>query len=51
MSALVIPPLAPETPLLLEMRHISKTFGAVTALVDVSIQLRQGEVQIGRAHV
>ena len=44
MSALVIPPLDPETPLLLEMRHISKTFGAVTALVDVSIQLRQGEV-------
>src|ERR1700678_3606231 len=44
MSALVIPPLAPETPLLLEMRHISKTFGAVTALVDVSIQLRRGEV-------
>src|SRR5580704_12752889 len=44
MSALVIPPLDPETPLLLEMRHISKTFGAVTALVDVSIQLRRGEV-------
>jgi len=26
------------------MSHISKTFGAVTALVDVSIRLRQGEV-------
>jgi simple sugar transport system ATP-binding protein len=26
------------------MRHISKTFGAVTALVDVSIKLHQGEV-------
>ena len=26
------------------MRHISKTFGAVTALVDVSIKLRRGEV-------
>ncbi len=26
------------------MQHISKSFGAVTALVDVSIRLRQGEV-------
>jgi simple sugar transport system ATP-binding protein len=26
------------------MRHISKTFGAVTALVDASIKLRRGEV-------
>jgi simple sugar transport system ATP-binding protein len=39
-----IPALDPETPVILEMRHISKTFGAVTALVDVSIKLRQGEV-------
>ena len=39
-----IPALDPETPLILEMCHISKTFGAVTALVDVSIKLRQGEV-------
>src|SRR6202162_1407031 len=36
--------LAPQTPVILEMRHISKSFGAVTALVDVSIKLRQGEV-------
>jgi simple sugar transport system ATP-binding protein len=39
-----IPALDPETPVILEMCHISKTFGAVTALVDVSIKLRQGEV-------
>ena len=39
-----IPALDPETPVILEMSHISKTFGAVTALVDVSIKLRQGEV-------
>jgi len=39
-----IPALDAETPLILEMCHISKTFGAVTALVDVSIKLRQGEV-------
>jgi simple sugar transport system ATP-binding protein len=39
-----IPALDPETPLILEMCHIGKTFGAVTALVDVSIKLRQGEV-------
>ena len=36
--------LDPQTPVILEMRHISKSFGAVTALVDVSIKLRQGEV-------
>ncbi|MGA8480233.1 MAG: hypothetical protein WB696_19885 [Chthoniobacterales bacterium] len=35
-----IPALDPETPVILEMCHISKTFGAVTALVDVSIKLR-----------
>src|SRR6202140_6007079 len=42
--ALKIPALNPDTPFILEMNHISKTFGAVTALVDVSIKLRQGEV-------
>ncbi len=44
MNSKDIPALGPETPIILEMNHISKTFGAVTALVDVSIKLRQGEV-------
>jgi simple sugar transport system ATP-binding protein len=44
MNSQHIPALDPETPIILEMRHISKTFGAVTALVDVSIKLRRGEV-------
>ncbi|MBV9876750.1 MAG: sugar ABC transporter ATP-binding protein [Verrucomicrobia bacterium] len=44
MSAADIPALSAESPMILEMRHISKIFGAVTALVDVSIRLRQGEV-------
>jgi simple sugar transport system ATP-binding protein len=44
MSPAVIPPLAHDAPVILEMSHISKGFGAVTALVDVSIKLRQGEV-------
>jgi simple sugar transport system ATP-binding protein len=44
MSTADIPALSAESPVILEMRHISKTFGAVTALVDVSIRLRQGEV-------
>jgi simple sugar transport system ATP-binding protein len=39
-----VPPLPADMPLILEMRHISKSFGAVTALVDVSVQLRRGEV-------
>ena len=39
-----ISPLDVNAPVLLEMRHISKSFGAVTALVDVSITLRHGEV-------
>jgi simple sugar transport system ATP-binding protein len=39
-----IEPLGPDAPVILEMSHISKSFGAVTALVDVSIKLRQGEV-------
>jgi simple sugar transport system ATP-binding protein len=39
-----IPPLPPDAPVILEMHHISKTFGAVTALVDASIRLRRGEV-------
>jgi len=33
-----------EAPLVLEASHLSKSFGAVTALVDVSLQLHQGEV-------
>jgi simple sugar transport system ATP-binding protein len=44
MSPKDIPALKPDTPFILEMNRISKTFGAVTALVDVSIKLRQGEV-------
>ena len=44
MNAPLIPPLAPDVPAILEMSHISKGFGAVTALVDVSIRLRRGEV-------
>jgi simple sugar transport system ATP-binding protein len=39
-----IPALDPDAPVILEMRQISKTFGAVTALVDASIKLRRGEV-------
>lgn len=39
-----IPPLSKDAPVVLEMTNISKSFGAVTALVDVSIKLRQGEV-------
>jgi len=39
-----IPVLDPDAPVVLEMRHISKNFGPVTALVDVSIKLRRGEV-------
>ena len=39
-----VPPLASDAPVVLEMNHISKSFGAVTALVDVSIKLRKGEV-------
>jgi simple sugar transport system ATP-binding protein len=36
--------LGPDAPVILEMRHISKTFGPVTALVDASIKLHRGEV-------
>src|SRR5208283_694021 len=39
-----VPGLDPDAPVILEMRHIAKTFGAVTALVDASIELRRGEV-------
>jgi simple sugar transport system ATP-binding protein len=39
-----VPLLDPNASVILEMRHISKSFGAVTALVDVSIELREGEV-------
>ena len=44
MSQKDIPVIDPNAPVILEMQHISKRFGAVTALVDVSIKLRQGEV-------
>lgn len=44
MNTQTIPPLAADAPVVLEMNNISKSFGAVTALVDVSIKLRQGEV-------
>jgi simple sugar transport system ATP-binding protein len=44
MTAGPISPLAQDAQLVLEMSHISKSFGAITALVDVSIKLRQGEV-------
>jgi simple sugar transport system ATP-binding protein len=33
-----------ETPIILQADHISKRFGAVTALSDVSMNLRRGEV-------
>jgi simple sugar transport system ATP-binding protein len=44
MSPKDIPVIDPSAPVILEMNHISKTFGAVTALVDVSIRLRRGEI-------
>ncbi|HTI03367.1 MAG TPA: ATP-binding cassette domain-containing protein [Acidisoma sp.] len=44
MSHNTIPPLSAEAPVVLEMAHVSKSFGAVTALVDVSVKLRKGEV-------
>jgi simple sugar transport system ATP-binding protein len=40
----LIPALGPDAPPALEMTHISKSFGAVTALVDVTLNLRKGEV-------
>lgn len=39
-----IPPVDPNAPVILQAEHISKRFGAITALIDVSIQLRRGEV-------
>jgi simple sugar transport system ATP-binding protein len=33
-----------EAPIILQADHISKSFGAVTALIDVSMYLRRGEV-------
>ena len=39
-----IPALSPDARPVLEMTHISKSFGAVTALVDVTLKLRKGEV-------
>jgi len=44
MNSQDIAPLGPDAPVILEMRHISKSFGAVTALVDASIRLHRGEV-------
>jgi simple sugar transport system ATP-binding protein len=44
MSVEPLVPLDADAPVVLEMSHISKSFGPVTALVDVSIKLRQGEV-------
>ena len=44
MNSQDIAPLDPDAPVILEMRHISKSFGAVTALVDASIKLHRGEV-------
>jgi len=44
MNSQDIAPLGPDAPVILEMRHISKSFGAVTALVDASIKLHRGEV-------
>ena len=44
MTIAPIAPLDADAPVVLEMSHISKGFGPVTALVDVSIKLRQGEV-------
>ena len=32
------------TPLIIEAEHLSKQFGAVTALRDVSLRLHKGEV-------
>ncbi|MCB8877754.1 ATP-binding cassette domain-containing protein [Acidisoma silvae] len=40
----ISPPLSNDAPVVLEMSHVSKSFGAVTALVDVSVKLRKGEV-------
>jgi simple sugar transport system ATP-binding protein len=44
MSLELLAPLSLDAPTVLEMSHISKSFGPVTALVDVSIRLRRGEV-------
>ena len=44
MTPNAIPPLPEDAPNILEMQNISKSFGPVTALVDVSLKLRRGEV-------
>ncbi|GLS21896.1 ABC transporter ATP-binding protein [Labrys miyagiensis] len=44
MTSDILPPLPVDAPVILEMQHISKSFGPVTALVDVSLKLRKGEV-------
>lgn len=36
--------MAEESPIILEAEHLSKRFGAVTALIDVSLRLYRGEV-------
>jgi D-xylose transport system ATP-binding protein len=36
--------MAEQAPIILQAEHLSKRFGAVTALIDVSLQLRRGEV-------
>ena len=44
MTETAIRPVPADAPVVLEMSRISKSFGAVTALVDVSVRLRKGEV-------
>jgi len=44
MTSETIPALPQDAPVIVEMQHISKSFGAVTALVDVSLKLHKGEV-------
>ena len=44
MTEPTIPALGPDAAPVLEMTHVSKSFGAVTALVDVTLKLRKGEV-------
>ncbi len=33
-----------EQPYVIEMRHISKTFGSLKANDDITLQLRRGEI-------
>lgn len=41
---MVNPVQAPPTPTVLAVRHVTKTYGGVTALADVSLELSPGEV-------